>query len=70
MELKRVSDTTVKLDIKTGSHDGDSKTGYPVTSTSASTNVKEVLDKINFIDHIGEENYKDSKNSILSIIHK
>ena len=42
MELKRVSDTTVKLDIKTGSHDGDSKTGYPVTSTSASSNVKDL----------------------------
>ena len=36
--------------------------------SNAKTEVKEVLEKVDFIKHIGKDNYKDSKKIIDSII--
>ena len=33
--------------------------------SSAKTHIKEVLEKIDFIKHIGKDNYKDSKESVI-----
>ena len=36
--------------------------------SNANSHIKKILDKVNFIEHIGKEYYKDSKSSIISII--
>ena len=36
--------------------------------SNANSHTKEVLDSLNFIENIGNKNYKNSKSSILSII--
>ena len=35
---------------------------------SAKSPIKRILEKVNFIDYVGKDNYKDSKESIMSII--
>ena len=41
-----------------------------ILMTNAKSQIKKVLNKVNFIDIIGEENYKDSKSSIIPIVLK
>ena len=36
--------------------------------SNANSHIKELLEKMNFIEHIGKDRYKDSKKSVISII--
>ena len=38
--------------------------------SNANSHIKELLEKMNFIENIGKDRYKDSKKSIISIISK
>jgi len=44
--------------------------GIKVVVSSANDKIKEILKNVNFINHIGEDSYKDSKSDIISIISK
>ena len=39
-----------------------------VIVVNANTNIKQILSRVDFIKNIGEDNYKDSKDSIPPII--
>ena len=39
-----------------------------VVVSNASTQIKKVLEKVNFVKHIGKDHYVDSKNDVISII--
>jgi len=38
--------------------------------SNAKTDIKKVLEKASFIEHLGEDNYKDSEESIIAIVNK
>ncbi len=38
--------------------------------SNAKPNIKKVLEKVSFIEHLGEDNYKDSEESIIAIVNK
>ena len=41
-----------------------------VFASNAKTDIKKVLKKVSFIEHLGEDNYKDSEESIIAIVNK
>ena len=49
---------------------GCKSNGVKVVVSSVPGKIKEILKKVNFIDHIGPDCYKDSKSDVISIISK